>query len=416
MTNCKHIKKIILITLLLLVTHYITNAQRMFDFVEDSITGQRIYVTGDSSVKLISKEYNAFMNKDLSNHININCKYLEKGQPLNGCFRGRVLIPDFYRGIWHRTYGVKSGGILLPENSLAEVTANFRDGVMNGRYIESYTIEDDFKFEPRIIIETNQKDGELHGNFSVIRGFPSAYPSYKEDSVYVYTDIETSGLLGLYSYRINYYAKRDTLYKTTFDNGTGNYCSFLTNGEIFRKGKLLNGYPSGIWLKSYFHAARQYSSGHKSTSQIDSEYIMRFPVFCGCVPEFSCDCVTAISRDLFTVLGVKVAIQRRIQEFKAQHNAQDSTSLDLPSLTSKKDAVLQRPTSETVKELNYKDYSDYPELQQKIKDHLTIRALRSKYLHTSHECSALNAILGIAYFDPYGTSVRSKPSRKIINS
>ncbi|MFV0506987.1 MAG: hypothetical protein ACK5L5_09815 [Bacteroidales bacterium] len=91
---------------------------------------------------------------------------------------------------------------------------------------------------------------------------------------------------------------------------------------------------------------------------------------------------------------------------------EESTRIDTPMHPSD----MLEPTSETVKELNYKDYSDYPELQQKIKDHLTIRALRSKYLHTSHECSALNAILGIAYFDPYGTSVRSKPSRKIINS
>lgn len=68
---------------------------------------------------------------------------------------------------------------------------------------------------------------------------------------------------------------------------------------------------------------------------------------------------------------------------------------------------------EPTKKLNANDYPDHPVLQQKINDHLTLLGLRAKYFHTSHECSNLKAATGIAFFDPYAASIRTKPSRKI---
>jgi len=74
------------------------------------------------------------------------------------------------------------------------------------------------------------------------------------------------------------------------------------------------------------------------------------------------------------------------------------------------------PAIETNNELNARDYPGHPALQQKINDHITLKYLRAKYFHTSHECSILKATTGIAYFDPYQASIRTKPSRKIVNS
>jgi hypothetical protein len=70
-------------------------------------------------------------------------------------------------------------------------------------------------------------------------------------------------------------------------------------------------------------------------------------------------------------------------------------------------------TTEPNKPLNANDYPEYPDLQQKIKDHVTLMSLRARYFHTSHECSNLQAATGIAFFDPYAASIRTKPSRGI---
>ncbi len=70
-------------------------------------------------------------------------------------------------------------------------------------------------------------------------------------------------------------------------------------------------------------------------------------------------------------------------------------------------------TTEQCKPLNANDYPGYPALQQKINDHLTLMGLRSRYFHTSHDCSVLKDMTGIAYFDPYAASIRTKPSRGI---
>lgn len=298
-----------LVTLLLLTASYSANAQRIYDFMEDSITGQRIYVTGDRSVKIVSKEYNLYENH--SNHVRMNCKYPKKGQPLNGCFRGKKAMASSWAGISYRTYGVKWAGELIPEDSNIDVTAYFKDGVMNGKHIESYTSNNDFVSGSRIVVEANQKNGELHGEFSVIRGVPS--PSYKEDSVYIYNDIETSKSIQPLGYRIFYFAKRDTLYKSTFNNGTGYYCSFLTNGEIFRKGKLVNSCLYGVWVMSKF----RYSSG-VSTGYVDSEFYVDYGIYGNNVYD-------NVYYTASTTLGVKVAIQRKVQEFKEEHNIQDST-------------------------------------------------------------------------------------------
>lgn len=61
--------------------------------------------------------------------------------------------------------------------------------------------------------------------------------------------------------------------------------------------------------------------------------------------------------------------------------------------------------------LDKDDYSEYPELQQKINDHQELKKLRKKYFHISHECSFTGGLVSI--FDPYSKSIRDKPSRKI---
>ncbi|PKQ62964.1 hypothetical protein BZG01_16400 [Labilibaculum manganireducens] len=70
-------------------------------------------------------------------------------------------------------------------------------------------------------------------------------------------------------------------------------------------------------------------------------------------------------------------------------------------------------TTEQSKPLNANDYPGHPDLQRKINDHLTLMGLRAQYFHTSHDCSSLKAATGIAYFDPYAASIRTKPSRGI---
>lgn len=55
------------------------------------------------------------------------------------------------------------------------------------------------------------------------------------------------------------------------------------------------------------------------------------------------------------------------------------------------------------------DYSDYPELKQKIDYHLKLKKLRCEYFHISHECSFTGELVSI--FDPHGKSIRDKPSR-----
>ncbi len=92
-----------------------------------------------------------------------------------------------------------------------------------------------------------------------------------------------------------------------------------------------------------------------------------------------------------------------------------STSVNKVSVVEHKMNVANTlSTTETNNELNANDYPGHPALQQKINDHLTLRYLRAQYFHTSHECSNLKAATGIAYFDPYAASIRTKPSRNII--
>ena len=82
-----------------------------------------------------------------------------------------------------------------------------------------------------------------------------------------------------------------------------------------------------------------------------------------------------------------------------------------PILELKKTDCNSEADIEPIKELNANDYQDYPVLQQKIFDHLTLKALHAKYFHTSHECSNLK--IGTAFFDPFASSIHTKPSRGI---
>ena len=83
----------------------------------------------------------------------------------------------------------------------------------------------------------------------------------------------------------------------------------------------------------------------------------------------------------------------------------------VPVLELKKTDCNSEADIEPIKELNANDYQDYPVLQQKIFDHLTLKALHAKYFHTSHECSNLK--IGTAFFDPFASSIHTKPSRGI---
>ncbi len=67
-------------------------------------------------------------------------------------------------------------------------------------------------------------------------------------------------------------------------------------------------------------------------------------------------------------------------------------------------------------EISASDYPNYPDLRRKIYDYQTLKWLRANYFHTSHDCSTLKAGTGIPYFDPYKSSIRTKPSRKITHS
>lgn len=68
--------------------------------------------------------------------------------------------------------------------------------------------------------------------------------SYDNDSIYKKENYKNGLLDGNYII----YNDTDTLYHTTFTNGTGYYKEYFPNGAVWMEGYVKNGFPESTWL------------------------------------------------------------------------------------------------------------------------------------------------------------------------